>query len=294
MREIFDPEKYTEIDTELANWRQGDVVLNTDIEFLHLAKISQPHSNASILAAKRLPLDQVATDPTVRPISDREIEGIVVLTQTCDLIRHCRERPFLQVAVLVKMSKQDVEAIRRRKLLGFAHIRKIADRCLVADLDRIMTIEKAVLAGLQPIHGCPTEQDAKQFRDALCTKSSRFPFPDEFVRAIARLKQRLVTKHQKSTDEGAYLRALREIRVQGIPSWSASTVKIKIWFIKKEDPTGVKSTWDQHTKAWVEQFDNGGRFFMNPAIICTLQEITAQDFVDSDRLELDHLSTRQE
>ena len=41
------------IDEALSCWRQGDVPLVTEFDFIHLADLSQPHSSASILTAEQ-------------------------------------------------------------------------------------------------------------------------------------------------------------------------------------------------------------------------------------------------
>ena len=69
----------------LCIWNQGDVSLNVPVEFFHLADLRHPHSPTLITAAEIFANDdEVPTDLTV--ISDK-IPGIVMLTQTCDVIR---------------------------------------------------------------------------------------------------------------------------------------------------------------------------------------------------------------
>jgi hypothetical protein len=71
-------------------------VLGSDAPFVHLADLDAPTtSHAEELAgesgAERLAVVSV------------EALGLVVLTQTCDLVRTCTDRPFVEVCPLVEM-----------------------------------------------------------------------------------------------------------------------------------------------------------------------------------------------
>ena len=43
-----------------------------------------------------------------------EVQGVVMLSQTCDIVRNCRLRPFVEVAPLIEVDELWVEEIRRR------------------------------------------------------------------------------------------------------------------------------------------------------------------------------------
>ena len=97
------------------------------------------------------------------PVLD-EVRGMAMLSQTCDVIRSCRARPFVEVAALVEVPEPWVEEIRRLKRPAFAlctsHSR---DQRLVADLDRSMTVEKALVAGWTRIPGWEDRRGAARF-----------------------------------------------------------------------------------------------------------------------------------
>ena len=134
------------IDQALRAWRQGDVSLDAGLEFLHLADLSCPHGAASIEVAKTLATAGEALEAGATPVLD-EVRGLVMLSQTCDVIRGCRARPFVEVAPLIEVPEQWVEEIRRLKRPAFAYVPTTAGDRLVADLDRTMTVEKALVAG---------------------------------------------------------------------------------------------------------------------------------------------------
>jgi len=130
------------------------------------------------------------------------------------------------------------------------------------------------------------------FSRALRRRAARFAFPDDFERATRKLQERILSKHDKQSAEGAHLRALREIRVDASPSWDAPEVQVSCWFIKEgDDPPDAD--WTHWSKTWVAAFDTTGRFKMDPPTVVRLEDITARDYVDTVRLDLERLSAGQ-
>ena len=208
------------IDQALQVWRQGDISLDADLEFVHAADLSRPHSPASIQVAETLTNAGEAIEAGATAVLD-EVRGLVMLSQTCDVVRNCRARPFVEVAPLVEMDEPWVEEIRRLKRPAFAFVPATAGERLVADLDRTMSVEKALVAGWTRIPGWATDDELREFALALARKRSRFAFPDDFVAAARNLQTHVADKHDRQTEEGAHLRALREIRVRAAPSLGA-------------------------------------------------------------------------
>lgn len=275
------------IDQALQSWRQGDVCLQDGLEFLHLADLSRPHSPVSTQVAIASNDDTFEAGAT--PVVD-EVRGMAVLSQTCDIVRGCRERPFVEVAPLVKLPKSWVEEVRRLKRPAFAYVPATAGEHLVADLDRTMTVEKALIARWPRTPGWIADDDLRDFARALSRKRSRFAFPDDFVKAARNLQARLVDKHHRQTNEGAHLRALREIRVRAAPSWSDGEVHLNWWFVKETDPMDVPANWSKFVNQWIELFSHSGRFNFDSSVACRLEDMTARDYVESDQLDLDRLS----
>lgn len=279
-----------EVDQLVSEWRQGDVSCDRSIEFLHLADLDRPHSDPALKLLRQAG-ETGAQKFGIQPILDKAVKGVAILTQTCDLIRSCRDRPYVEVAPLVKVSQQFVEEVRLGKRSGFAYVPCMEKSSLVADLDRIMTVEKAVLGRWSRIAGRMTEKEAHDFRNAIGRKRSRFPFPDEFVEAMADIKKHLGIKHSRQTDEGNHLRALREIRIDANPSWDATDVDIIFWFIKDEHPTPCM--WDSLVEQWLSKFRSSPRLRVGGYEVRELSEMTAEEYVDSDRLELDSLTVKR-
>lgn len=275
------------VDEELRHWRQGDVSCDAGLEFMHLADLSRPHSPASLEAVAEE--DDETRTTGIMPVVE-EVVGFVVLTQTCDIVRSCRERPYVEVAPLVKLDDDLVEQVRRLKRPALAYVPATAEGGLVADLDRIMTIEKAIVANWTRVPGWHTGAEGREFAHVIARKRSRFAYPDDFVRTANRFMRRLVDKHNRKSPEGDHLRALREIRVRAAPSWNAEDVELTIWFIKDRDPDHGNSDWSDQIERWVQLVDQSGRFRVVSHVACRLDDITARDYVESDVLDFDSLS----
>ena len=82
------------IDQALQAWRQGDVSLDAGLEVFHLADLTRPHSPASAQFAASLAAAGEAIDAGAEPVRV-EVRGVVMLSQTCDVVRgwRCRRTP---------------------------------------------------------------------------------------------------------------------------------------------------------------------------------------------------------
>lgn len=275
-----DTEEVLRIDELLREWRQGDLALE-ESWFVHVGDGAAPLSEAAADAGDGV---QALTS---------EISGLVVVTQTCDVVRSCVTRPYIEVAPLVRVSEDDLHQVMRGRRPALASLPTLEKDQLVVDLDRVMTVEKSVVASWRRTPGFVKDADGRAFALALARKRARVAFSDDFVAFAAPLMNRMSTKHDKESDEGRALRALREIRVRAAPSWEAQSVQLMFWFIRNADePTFEKQSWDVLLEAWMKRVPAKGRFAEVHGAVQTLDDLTAHDYVESDPLDLDHLSTR--
>lgn len=158
------------VDDALGAWRQGDCVLDGEHWFAHRLDTKFPVTDASRAAA-----DEGAD------LAEEEIAGFVVVTQTCDVVRACDERPYVEVCPLVGVDEPRLREIERGRRPAYAYLPLLADRRLVADLDRVMTVEKPVVASWTRAPGWVTDAEARMFAQALARKRARFAFPDDFT-----------------------------------------------------------------------------------------------------------------
>ncbi len=161
---------------------------------------------------------------------------------------------------------------------------------LVADLDRVMTIEKSVLVRWKRIPGCLTDDEKRRLAECLRRKRSRVAFPDDFVAFVEPFRKRILSQHDQDTAEGRALRALREIRVQASPSWEADRVELMFWLVQ-EDQEATDNPWENLAQEWLDLLPENSRFVADIQVV-TLEEMTAAEYVGSDLLDLAHLSVR--
>lgn len=174
----------------------------------------------------------------------------------------------------------------------YAAVPALVDRRLVADLDRTMTVEKAVIANWDRIQGMRTDAEARQFAQALARKRQRFAFPDDFNRYVQPLRKRLLEKHNRESAEGEALRALQEIRVQAEPSWDAPQVKLLFFFVPKQDSpiTFGGQPWSQWCDSWMKRLVGTGRYTDAEGMVVDYTAMTAAEYIQSDLLDLEQLS----
>ena len=197
----------------------------------------------------------------------------------------------MEVAPLVEVGVATLREISTCKRPAYALVPALAASFLVADLDRTMTVEKAVVARWDRVAGCLSDGERRDFGRALARKRGRVAFPDDFVELAEPLSKRLVGKHSAETDEGEALRALREIRVRSAPSWGAPEVEVFFWFIRHDIQAEADGTpWPELLRNWLGLLAPSGRFTVVEGAIVGLDELTARDYVESDPLDLDRLS----
>lgn len=270
---------HQQVDTALREWSQGDCVLGEQW-FVHRFNAQYPLTDIS--------RDALSDDSD---LVESEVLGFAVVTQTCDIVRSCTSRPFIEVVPLVEVDERNLHDIRRGRRPQYAFIPALAEKYLVADLDRVMTLEKAVAMQWERIPGCSTDEERRALGLALARKRTRFAFPDDFTRFSKKLQSRLQEKHDKSSDEGDALRALREIRVRASPSWNELKIELMFWFIRNENEPNFKGMgWHELLEKWLDLVPESGRFHSVEGQVTTMKNLSAKDYTESDPVDLDHLS----
>jgi hypothetical protein len=97
-----DSDEAKRIDTPLTKWRQGDWALD-EAWFVHVGDASTPLSESAAQAEEGGV--QVFTS---------EVAGLVIVTQTCDIVRSCTTRPYVEVAPLMQVNEHDLHTIGGR------------------------------------------------------------------------------------------------------------------------------------------------------------------------------------
>jgi hypothetical protein len=268
----------TRINEATGAWRQGDAALE-ERWFVHVCD-------------PRFPLTAQA-EQAQNEIVTAEVQGLVVTTQTCDISRLCTEREFVEVSPLVEVDAQTLGSVERGDFPRFAYLPGVAARSLVVHLERTMTVEKACLATWARTPGVLSDDQARVFANALARKRQRFAFPDEFTAFVERLRRRILDKHDRNSPQGQALRALEEIRVSAAPSWSAASVSLMFWFIRRDGEAAPEGkNWAGLCAEWLELVPASEPYTTVYGQVTTLAVMSAADYRYSDRLDLDHLSSR--
>lgn len=250
------------VDNALAAWRQGDCVVGE----------------------QWFAYRQAEGEDGLREVP---VEGLVVVSQTCDVVRTVRDRSFVEVAPLVKVPEAHLHGIRRGRMLRYAHVPGVADQSLVADLERTMTVHKELVARWARVEGCMTDQDARLFAEMLARKRLRFAFPDDFTEFVRPLQERFREKHDKNSPEGEAMRALQEIRVQARPSWAASPISLDFFMVCDE---ATKEAIGAQLPAWSQLLKPRTPYQTVDFMKVTLDELTAAQYLATDPLDLEYLS----
>lgn len=263
------------IDRALQAWRQGDCTLEPQW-FIHRLDPGCPLTPAGLVVSHQ------GTD-----VAKQQVIGLAVVSQTCDIVRACQERPYLELCPLVQVDPEALGQIQRARRPAYAFLPQLASRHLVVDLDRTMTAEKAVVLHWTRVAGCVNDADARAFAEALARKRARFAFPDDFILWIRRLRGRVVDKHNRDSPEGQALRGLREIRVQALPSWENDAVKVIFFFIPGDDQD--EDVPLQFLDACLNLVPASGRFTPDGQV-AGLGDLTAAEYVNSDPLDFGYVS----
>lgn len=253
--------------TDLQELRQGDIIYH-EHWFVYLS----------------------TPDDSGRTLVEEEVEGFVVLSQTCDIVRSYAERPYLEVCPLVKIEdEQSYQTIQRGMRPRYAYIPAKEPQRLVADLDRIMTVDKSRASNWNLHKGCRTAVEQQKFAQAIARKRNRFAFPDELVELLRTMQRRIVKKHSRNSAEGELLRVLQEIRIAFTPAMEADQISCFVYFIVADESLITQELEEQCT-AWIELINPTSKYISFDAIIASYNGISALEYIKSIPLDLDYLS----
>lgn len=222
------------LDRELESWQQGDVA--RDGLTLSAASRALPLTDA---ARKQAAADD---EPGLLLIGEAHDE-VVVLTQTCDIVRSVQDdpagrsagRPWVQVAPVVRIPEEELALARRTA--RWAPIPGLGADAF-ADLDQCTTLEKAVLVQMERVRGCRNDNELRAFGQACGRYRSRFAFPNLVVRSMSGLRSRVLDKTTKNSPEGRCVDAVLEIRAEADREWSQPGVNVVLHFIVKASHLG--------------------------------------------------------
>ena len=218
-----------------------------------------------------------------------DVSGVVVLTQTCDLIRDSADRPHFHVAALVPANSDEIEQIRQFGRPRFVYVPQCASMGLVGDLDLVTSYTKSVLTGWTRLPA-PAEADARRdFGYATGRHRSRVAFPDRWAAELDKLRSWLRSKSQKSSPEGIFASAIEQMRIVANDTDCPDEAEI-LCLIPASIAPVLRSEW---AKVMIPKLENK----IDPSWGCkvvfrlaTTSEITAAEYLNRLRLDFDALS----
>lgn len=229
----------SDIDRDLLAWQQGDV--GRPGVFLSVASSKVP------LAPNSLSLSTDEAEEFF--MVEEEVEAVVVLTQTCDLVRSVSTtsavggRLWVQVAPLVRLTGTDLDNATRGRIPRFAPVPGEGDDAF-ADLDRCTTLEKSVLVRLEHSRGCPDHDSVTRFSNACARNRGRFAFPDELSPALDPLRREMQKRSGRATALGRRVDDVLQIRVEPMPGWAAETISVTVHFIVSSTSLPALDEWE--------------------------------------------------
>ncbi|MCP5468850.1 MAG: hypothetical protein H7A32_06235 [Deltaproteobacteria bacterium] len=225
---------------------------------------------------------------------EESVIGLCILTQTCDLVRTCQERRYIEFAPL-QIEEKDYLPIKKFKRPSYVAIPVLESEKIIVNLEKTMTLEKPVLAlwhntkDFEIKRGLKTESQITAFSWALARKRSRFAFPDEFVKVVKPFLKRINKKYDKKTDEGRLLAEIKEIRVRAEPSWTSGNSTLMFYFFVETKDFEMDGA-DQ-IESWRELIDIKNSSYIDAHMfLVDYDDLSAREYKESVPLDLDALS----
>ena len=214
------------VDAQLERWRQGDVG-RPGIN-VHVGNVAVP-----LVVEDRDALEEDHEGGEVRAILS-DVEAVAIVSQTCDVVRSCAQRPFVKVSPVVTLTGELLANASAGRVPRYAALPGLgAD--VFADLDRCTTITKSTLAGMNHERGCPDDKSIADFGEAVGRHHERYAFPDFVERALGPLSSQMAKRARKNSPEGRCVDSLVEVRAVATPEWdSDEPITIDLTFIVDE------------------------------------------------------------
>ena len=217
---VIDDALAASIDEASRSWKQGTTF--RAVPLVRLANVDKPLSRAASSASRN-------GRRSVTAIRE-SLEFGVIVTQTCDVVRRCAERPHVHIAAVVELNGQErIEAAKGWRP-RYAAAEWLGPSWFV-DLDRQCMVEKAVLVDCTFEGGPRSPQSDQQLARSLGRHRERYPFPDDLAPCVRPLIERLRSKAGKATAQGRRIDEIVEIRVRADPSWDSPRITIELVFL---------------------------------------------------------------
>lgn len=258
----------------LAQWRQGDYSC-------------VPGEFVSILASDSSGNLEYEANPNIL--------GVVVISQTCDVVRCVPGKEYVVVAPIVELPENKIPFVRSGATPTYAALEHPPTEAAVVDLSRMLSVHKKALASWPRSDGFSDNAKLARFAGALERKHGRFAFPDAFAdQVISPLRDKFKKPHGKASESGKIVRSLNHVRVQAAPAWDAELVKIGFRFVLEDT---LEAPYTAIAK-FIGDILKGialpqGFAFEDPKFtLRNLDGYSAREWTSSQRIDWDYISGR--
>ena len=257
----------------LAKWRQGDYSL--DVGGFLYANTSETGENYD------------AEEST------EGILGLIVISQTCDIVRRSGGREYITVCPLIAVEEKELRDANRGRKPYLIFVENTADN-VFADLRRVMSVHKDIVATWQRHKGFSNQENSLKFAAALERKFGQFAFPDEFEDAIKQFKSRVWERHNKTDSiPGKIYRSLAQIRFRAHPDWDAEKKTILVIAVMK-NVEELEATRAEIANELENQLANlhlpeNYAWAEETYVLAAAKRLTAEDIISSQRGDFDYL-----
>lgn len=229
-------------------------------------------------------------------ILDKDAEGVIVTSQTCDIVNLGAGREYITVVPLVKATASMVIDAEKGVTPSLAALEEPPAPDVVADLNRPVSVRKEYVAGWSRKEGFASDERRARFADILARKAGRFAFPDDFARhVLGSLRERARKAAGKDSEQGHAYASIASIRASAHPGWDAADVAVGFFFILEPEDrrqakiSQIRTVLAEHLKTikWPQGFraaSDGG------FEVVSLDDLTARQFAESQPVDLDYLS----
>lgn len=268
------PDEADDLLNRLAEWQQGDFSLScSELLFLDKSEDEEPYE----------------------AVFDEGVEGCVVISQTCDVVREVDILPNVTVCPIVEIDAKRHSDIEKGLAPRYGLIDNLPEGRVV-DFSRAMSVSKQLLVTWERQRGCENEKQILELATALERFFGRFAFPDAFNESIKSLRKAVYAKHEKDSDLGRAWRSIREIRVRPHAGWTED-VSVPVTFIVVLESADTREIGDK-SKIYNTIADKFTGVVWEPPFslheeglyLTTLADMTASEYLNSYPLDLNALS----
>ncbi|KSV60991.1 hypothetical protein N182_38085 [Sinorhizobium sp. GL2] len=267
-----------ELKTALALWRQGDFTISTGefpVAFLNENNVIEAGWDT--------------------------VHGLVVVSQTCDIVNAVDLDDVVVVAPIVEVTDGLLEAIK----FGTTTVGAVIENAIlptdVADLRYLATIRKSSLVKMERKEGFNSEQTRDVFVNALERRYGRFAFPDALSDGpVITIRNRAKSLRKKNSPKANVYKSLRSIRLAADPDFDTPGAKIQFLLVLNDLPhvfaeskdiiVELESQEQADRFNWPATFEKHSPLFR----VVTMDSLSAREWDNSRHVDLDFISWRNE